>query len=71
MRGLFLDTEDRSVADIEKVGMEKRLRHPSTEPQCVTYALNNAPVQIWLPRTEPIPAELFAAPDSSSQRIEI
>jgi DNA polymerase len=59
--GLYLDTEDRSVADIEKVGMEKRLRHPSTEPLVVTYAIGDGPVQIWLPRSEPIPADLLAA----------
>jgi DNA polymerase len=48
------DIESRSELRLDKVGAHKYARHPSTEILCVAYALDDQPVQIWLPG-DPIP----------------
>jgi DNA polymerase len=57
---LFLDTETRSRTDIS-AGTDRYTR----DAQCmiVTYAFATGPAKIWLPRVEPIPADLKAALD--------
>jgi DNA polymerase len=50
------DIESRSELKLDKVGTHKYARHPSTQILCVCYAVDDGPVQIWLPG-DPIPPE--------------
>jgi DNA polymerase len=52
---LYLDTETRSRVDIS-AGTDRYTR--AAECIIVTYAFVTGPAKIWLPRIEPIPADL-------------
>jgi DNA polymerase len=55
-----LDAETRSLLDLRKVGAARYARHPSTDVWCVGYAIDDQPVQIWLPG-EPVPPAIIEA----------
>jgi len=46
-RHLHFDFETRSVLDLREVGLHNYARHPSTEPWCAAYAVDDSPVEIW------------------------
>jgi len=50
------DIESRSELRLDRVGAHKYARHPSTTILCVGYAIDNQPVQFWLPG-DPAPPE--------------
>ena len=58
---LHRDYETRSNADLPKVGVDKYAADPSTEGLCAAYAVDDGPVQVWLPGREPIPAAFIEA----------
>jgi DNA polymerase len=58
---LHRDYETRSNANLWKVGEDKYAADPSTEVLCAAYAVDDGPVQVWLPGREPIPAVFFEA----------
>ena len=62
---LYRDIETRSKVSLKKVGAYKYATDPSTEVLCVAYAVDDGPVQLWLPG-DPVPLEfLEAAADPS------
>ncbi len=64
-RVLGRDIETRSRAVLRKVGAAKYAADKTTEVLCVTFAVDDGPVQLWRPGA-PIPAEfLEAAADPS------
>jgi len=60
MKTAVLDIETRSLLDLRKVGAARYARHQSTDVWCVGYAIDDQPVQIWLPG-EPVPEAIAAA----------
>ena len=58
---LHRDYETRSNANLPKVGVDKYAADPSTEVLCAAYAVDDGPVQVWLPGREPIPAVFIEA----------
>ena len=62
---LHRDYETRSRAILKNVGTHRYAADPSTEIQCVAFAVDDGPVQLWLPGN-PLPPEfLHAALDPS------
>jgi DNA polymerase len=60
---LHRDYETRSRAILKNVGTHRYAADPSTEIQCVAFAVDDGPVQLWLPGN-PLPPEfLYAALD--------
>ena len=57
---LCRDYETRSPLDLRKVGAHKYAADPRTEVLCVAYAVDDGPVQLWLPG-DPVPPEFFEA----------
>ena len=57
---LHLDFETRSRIDLPKVGAHRYAQDESTEALCAAFAVNDEPVQLWLPG-EPVPAEFIEA----------
>lgn len=57
---IYIDFETRSEADIRRVGAWKYAEDPSTRPLCMAYAIDDSPVQLWLP-TEKFPDDLQKA----------
>jgi len=55
------DFETRGQLDLKKVGVHKYATHPSTEILCVAYAVDDGPVEIWLPGNPPPPVWFEAA----------
>jgi DNA polymerase len=60
---LHHDAETRSVVDLTAVGAHVYAAHPSTEVQCVAYAADDEPVQLWTPG-DPVPMEFIEAANS-------
>jgi DNA polymerase len=58
---LFLDLESRGVVDLRKVGVYAYAEHKSTEIIMGGWALDDDPVQVWQPGTEPAPDLLVCA----------
>ena len=58
---LHRDYETRSNANLPKVGVDKYAADPSTEVLCAAYAVDDGPVQLWLPGRDPIPPVFFEA----------
>jgi DNA polymerase len=54
------DAESRSRVDLKTVGGWKYAADPSTEVLCVAYAVDDEPVQLWVPG-DPAPSEWFEA----------
>jgi DNA polymerase len=57
---LHRDFETRSRAVLKTVGAHRYSADPTTEILCVAYAVDDEPVQLWVPG-DPIPAELIEA----------
>ena len=57
---LHRDIETRSRVDLRKVGAHKYAADPSTEVLCVAFAVDDGPVQLWLPG-DPVPPEFIEA----------
>jgi CHC2 zinc finger/Toprim domain len=57
---LHRDFETRSALDLKTVGAWRYAADASTSVLCVTYAVDNNPVQVWTP-DQPIPAEFTEA----------
>ncbi|WP_440682089.1 DNA polymerase [Cysteiniphilum halobium] len=51
---IHIDFETYSECDLKKCGAWIYSTHPSTEVLCMAYAIDNEPVQLWLPN-EPLP----------------
>ena len=60
MKTVVVDAETRSLLDLRKVGAARYARHPSTDVWCVAYAIDDDPVQLWLPG-EPVPPAIVEA----------
>jgi DNA polymerase len=57
---LHRDFETRSILDLKKVGAYRYAGEPTTGVWCVTFAVDDGPVQIWRPG-QPIPEEFRIA----------
>jgi DNA polymerase bacteriophage-type len=57
---LFRDYETRSTLNLKRVGSYKYAGHPTTDVWCSGYAVDDGPVQIWLPG-DPVPPEFVEA----------
>jgi DNA polymerase len=57
---VVIDVETRSLADLKKVGAWRYAADPSTDVWCVGYAIDDDPVELWLPG-EPVPPAILAA----------
>ena len=57
---LHRDFETRSTALLRTVGSQRYAADPSTEVLCVAYAVDNDPVQLWVPG-DPVPPEFIEA----------
>lgn len=56
---LYLDLESYSDANLKQLGSTLYIRDFSTEIMMVSYALNDAPIKLWLPvKNEPMPDDL-------------
>jgi DNA polymerase len=55
---LHRDFETRSRVLLRKVGSHKYAADPSTEVLCAAYAVDDSPIQLWIPGN-PAPAEFF------------
>jgi DNA polymerase len=47
------DFETRSELDLREVGLHRYARHPSTEPWCLAWALDEDEPRVWVPGTPP------------------
>lgn len=54
---LHLDFETRSVAPLDKCGIHVYAAHPTTDTWCAAFALDDGPIESWLPG-EPTPPEI-------------
>ncbi len=50
---VVIDIESRSLCDLKKCGVDRYSRDASTHPMCVCYAVDDGPVQTWLPGEPP------------------
>jgi DNA polymerase bacteriophage-type len=57
---LHRDIETRSTIDLTEVGGWRYAAEPNTGVWCVAYAVDDAPVQTWIPG-QPVPEEFFEA----------
>jgi DNA polymerase len=57
---LFRDYETRSALDLQRVGAWKYSAHPTTDVWCCGYAVDEGPVQMWVPG-DPVPPEFIEA----------
>jgi DNA polymerase bacteriophage-type len=57
---LHRDFETRSRAILRKVGAHRYAADSTTEIICAAYAMDDQPVQLWLP-THPVPPEFLEA----------
>jgi DNA polymerase len=54
------DYETRSILDLTEVGAHKYAVHPSTGVWCFAFAVDDGPIQLWVPG-DPVPAEFIEA----------
>ena len=57
---LHRDVETRSRVILKKVGTHAYAANPSTQVLCVCFAIDDGPVQLWVPG-DPVPAEFVTA----------
>lgn len=57
---LHADAETRSPLDLKKVGAYRYFEHPATDAWCLTWAINDEPIELWK-LGEPPPARLNQA----------
>lgn len=60
---LYRDYETRSTLDLRKVGAWKYASHPKTDVWCCAYAVDDGPVNLWVPG-DPVPPEFIEASSS-------
>jgi DNA polymerase bacteriophage-type len=65
---LHRDYETRSRVSLKKIGAARYAADPTTEVLCAAYALDDGPVQLWLPG-DPIPPEFFEAQANPDWRV--
>jgi DNA polymerase bacteriophage-type len=62
---LHFDVETRSTVDLRKVGAHVYARHPDTAVHCLAFAIDDGPVEAWLPGDPvPLPFKLAVEPES-------
>ena len=61
MNLLFIDYESRSELDLRVVGLDRYIKHPTTQVLMMSYAFGDGPIERWEPHTGPMPAKLCAA----------
>ena len=62
MKTVHLDYETRSTLNLKDCGLDRYMKHPSTQPLMCAYAFDDGPVNIWCCWTgEAMPSELKAA----------
>lgn len=59
MKEVFFDVETASEVDIEEVGTQNYIWHPSTHLLMVSWAIGDGQVHLWEPDLEPIPPRLL------------
>jgi DNA polymerase bacteriophage-type len=59
------DIESRSELRLDKVGVHKYARHPSTKVLCVSYAIDDQPVETWL-LGDPVPPAFVQVAQNSN-----
>ena len=57
---IWLDFETRSACDLKTAGVYNYARHNTTEVLCMSYAIDDGPVQTWRPG-EPLPHSICQA----------
>src|SRR5258708_17820284 len=57
---LHRDVESRSTASLKTIGAHRYAADPGTEVLCVAYAVDDEPVQLWVPG-DPVPPEFVEA----------
>src|SRR5262245_55946581 len=57
---LFRDFETRSTLDLEVVGAWRYAAEPTTAVWCVAYAVDDGPIDIWIPG-QPVPEAFHQA----------
>src|SRR5262245_40785882 len=57
---LFRDYETRGTLDLGDIGAWKYSADPTTDVWCLTYAVDDGPIGLWIPG-HPIPAEFTEA----------
>ena len=62
---LHRDIETRSTISLKKVGAHKYATDATTEVVCVAYAVDDQPVQLWLPG-DLVPPEFIEAAGNPS-----
>src|SRR5262245_2098725 len=65
---LIRDIETRSAVDLKVVGAHRYAADPTTQVQCVVYAVDEDPAEIWIPG-QPIPPPFVEAARDSSWSI--
>src|SRR5258708_5035041 len=66
---LVRDYETRSRLDLTEVGAFRYASHASTSVLCCAYAVDDDPVQLWLPG-QPVPPEFIEAATNSEWTVE-
>ena len=64
---IHIDIETRSEVDLLRHGVYQYAMDPSTQLLCLCWAVDDGPVQSWVPGTRPFPAELALAIESGEQ----
>jgi DNA polymerase bacteriophage-type len=57
---LLRDYESRSTLNLPKVGAQRYARHPETDVHCCAFAVDDGPVELWVPG-DPVPQAWVAA----------
>jgi DNA polymerase len=57
---LSRDYETRSIVDLKKAGAYRYMAHPTTSVWCVSYAIDEQPVGLWVPG-QPVPPAFIEA----------
>ncbi len=60
MTSLHIDFETRAAVDLKKTGAHAYAEDPDTDVLCAAYAVDDGPVELWLPG-EPLPESVVQA----------
>ncbi len=69
MTNITIDFETYSEANLKKVGAWKYSEHPSTDIICMSWAINDGPVQVYDP-SYPLPVDLWFAIEDPNTTVE-
>ena len=47
MKTVHLDYETRSTLNLKDCGLDRYMKHPSTQPLMCAYAFDDGPVKMW------------------------